>query len=84
VDGRPRAAAADDRVFVALEALEAAARDRGVDMAALALAWLLADERVTSVVVGPRRPEHLEPVGAALTLELTPAEAAELEALFGD
>ncbi|MEA2838532.1 MAG: hypothetical protein QOD89_3082 [Bradyrhizobium sp.] len=74
----------DDRVFDALEALEAAARERGVDMAALALAWLLADERVTSVLVGPRRPEHLEPVGAALTLELTPAEAAELEALFGD
>jgi len=74
----------DDRVFDALDALEAAARERGVDMAALALAWLLADERVTSVLVGPRRPEHLEPVGAALTLELTPAEAAELEALFGD
>ena len=44
----------DDRVFDALEAFEAAARERGVDMAALALAWLLADERVTSVIVGPR------------------------------
>ena len=74
----------DDRVFDALEALEAAARERGVDMAALALAWLLADERVTSVIVGPRRPQHLEPVRAALELRLTPAEAAELEALFGD
>jgi aryl-alcohol dehydrogenase-like predicted oxidoreductase len=74
----------DDRVFDALEAFEAAARERGVDMAALALAWLLADERVTSVIVGPRRPEHLEPVRAALELELTRAEAAELEALFGD
>jgi aryl-alcohol dehydrogenase-like predicted oxidoreductase len=72
----------NDRVYDALEAFEAAARDRGVDMAALALAWLLADERVTSVIVGPRRPEHLEPVRAALELRLTPAEAAELEALF--
>jgi len=74
----------NDRVFDALEALEAAARERGVDMAALALAWLLADERVTSVIVGPRRPEHLEPVRAALDLRLTPSEAAELEALFRD
>jgi aryl-alcohol dehydrogenase-like predicted oxidoreductase len=74
----------DDRVFDALEAFEAAASERGVEMAALALAWLLADERVTSVIVGPRRPEHLEPVRAALELELSPAEAAELEALFGD
>jgi aryl-alcohol dehydrogenase-like predicted oxidoreductase len=74
----------DDRVFDALEALEEAARERDVDMAALALAWLLADERVTSIVVGPRRPEHLEPVRAALELRLTPSEAAELEALFGD
>jgi aryl-alcohol dehydrogenase-like predicted oxidoreductase len=74
----------DDRVFDALEAFEEAARERGVDMAALALAWLLADERVTSVIVGPRRPEHLEPVRAAVELGLTQAEAAELTALFGD
>jgi 1-deoxyxylulose-5-phosphate synthase len=74
----------DDRVFDALEGLEGAARERGVDMAAVALAWLLADDRVTSVIVGPRRPEHLEPVRAALELELTRSETAELEALFGD
>jgi aryl-alcohol dehydrogenase-like predicted oxidoreductase len=73
----------EDRTFDALEAFEAAARDRGVDMAALALAWLLADERVTSVIVGPRRPEHLEPVRAALELRLTPTEANELTSLFG-
>src|SRR6266516_3391010 len=42
-----------DAVYDALEALE----QRG-DPATLALAWLLGDERV-SVVVGPRRPEHL-------------------------
>ena len=31
-------------------------------MAGLALAWLLADDRVTQVVVGPVRPDHLTPV----------------------
>jgi aryl-alcohol dehydrogenase-like predicted oxidoreductase len=36
------------------------------DPAELAIAWLLADPRVTAVVVGPRRPEQLAPALAAL------------------
>ena len=47
------------QVFDALEALEAMAAERGVDMAALALAWLLAHPLVNPIVVGPRRAEHL-------------------------
>ncbi len=35
-----------------------------------------------SVVVGPRRPEHLEPVREALALELSPAERDEVGSLF--
>ena len=62
----------DDRVYDALEELE-----RRGDPATLAFAWLLADERV-SVVVGPRRAEHLEPVLAALD---SPLSAAERDAL---
>jgi methylglyoxal reductase len=57
-----------DAVYDAIEALEG----RG-DPATLALAWLLADERV-SVVLGPRRPEHLRPGLAALEHPLSPAE----------
>ncbi|MFL5981068.1 MAG: aldo/keto reductase [Gaiellaceae bacterium] len=73
----------NERTFDALSAFEASARERGVSMAALALAWLLADERVTSVVVGPRNPQHLDAARAALEIRLTPAEAAELSELFG-
>jgi aryl-alcohol dehydrogenase-like predicted oxidoreductase len=65
-----------DRVFDALEALEA----RG-DPATLAIAWLLADEHV-SVVAGPRRPEHLAPVIAALESPLSPAERDALSDEF--
>jgi aryl-alcohol dehydrogenase-like predicted oxidoreductase len=72
----------DDAVFAGLETLEQRARERGTDTATLALAWLLADERVTSVIVGPRRPEHLEPPARALDLGLTPGERDELTALF--
>jgi aryl-alcohol dehydrogenase-like predicted oxidoreductase len=57
-----------DVVYDALEALE-----RRGDPATLALAWLLADERV-SVVLGPRRPEQLRPGLTALESPLSPEE----------
>jgi aryl-alcohol dehydrogenase-like predicted oxidoreductase len=64
------------RTFDALARLEAMASGRGISMAALALAWLLADERVTQIVIGPGRPEHLAPVGEALAHPLTAGERA--------
>ncbi|HLY85884.1 MAG TPA: aldo/keto reductase [Gaiellaceae bacterium] len=66
-----------DAVFDALEALE----QRG-DPTTLALAWLLADERV-SVVLGPRRPAQLAPGLAALANPLTREERAALSDEFG-
>jgi aryl-alcohol dehydrogenase-like predicted oxidoreductase len=72
----------DDAVYDGLERFEEAARDRGVDMPTLALAWLLSDPRVTAVVIGPRRPEHLEPARAALDIHLSDAERDELASLF--
>jgi aryl-alcohol dehydrogenase-like predicted oxidoreductase len=72
-----------DAVFDALEAFEREAVERGVSMAALALAWLLGVPDVTAVVVGPTRAEHLEPVREALALELDPDEHARLRGLFG-
>jgi aryl-alcohol dehydrogenase-like predicted oxidoreductase len=50
-----------DAVFDLIEGLE-----RRGDPAQEAFAWLFADERVTSVVVGPRRPGQLAPALAAL------------------
>ena len=72
----------DERVYVALEELVDAAASRGVSMAGLALAWLLSQPGVASIVVGPRRPEHLEPVREALGLELSDAEREEIGSLF--
>jgi aryl-alcohol dehydrogenase-like predicted oxidoreductase len=65
-----------------LELLREAAAERGVDTTTLALAWVLSHPRVTAVVVGPRRPEHLEPAIRALDLPLSDAERAELARLF--
>jgi aryl-alcohol dehydrogenase-like predicted oxidoreductase len=67
------------RTFGALDRLRAIAANRDVSLAGLALAWLLADERVTQVVVGPGRPEHLAPVAEAVSHPLTEQERAEAE-----
>jgi aryl-alcohol dehydrogenase-like predicted oxidoreductase len=72
----------DDRVFDALEALEAQAAERGTTSGTLAFAWLLAHPHVTAVVVGPRRPEQLRPALDALELDLSPPEREQLTALF--
>jgi aryl-alcohol dehydrogenase-like predicted oxidoreductase len=65
--------------FDALDRLQTIAASRGVSMAGLALAWLLADERVTQIVIGPGRPEQLEPVAEALANPLTAQERADVE-----
>jgi aryl-alcohol dehydrogenase-like predicted oxidoreductase len=66
----PYAHLRDDRIFDALEGLERLAEREGTTSAALALAWLLADPRISAVVVGPRRPSQLEPALAALAAEV--------------
>jgi aryl-alcohol dehydrogenase-like predicted oxidoreductase len=63
-----------DSTFAALARLEAIAASRGISLAGLALAWLLADDRVTQIVIGPGRPEHLAPVAEALANPLTAQE----------
>jgi aryl-alcohol dehydrogenase-like predicted oxidoreductase len=66
------------RTFQAIDALRAAAAERGVDTGALALAWVLSQPAVTSALIGPRRVEQFEPWLAALAIHLS---ADEREAL---
>jgi aryl-alcohol dehydrogenase-like predicted oxidoreductase len=70
----PYAPFMSDTTFDRLEALERLARESERTMAGLALAWLLADSRVTQIVVGPGRPQHLAPVREALERPLSPGE----------
>ena len=72
-----------DGVFDALETLERMAADHGLSPAGVALAWLLAEPRLTSAVVGPTRPEHLRPVVEALSNPLGVEERDELSKVFG-
>jgi aryl-alcohol dehydrogenase-like predicted oxidoreductase len=68
-----------DATFGALAKLEAIADSRGTSLAGLALAWLLADDRVTQIVIGPGRPEHLTPVAEALTHPVTEQDRSMIE-----
>jgi aryl-alcohol dehydrogenase-like predicted oxidoreductase len=72
----------NDRTFDALDELAGVAGERGTSMAGVALAWLLADDRVTQIVVGPGRPEHLEPVREALQQPLSDDERSHLDEVF--
>jgi aryl-alcohol dehydrogenase-like predicted oxidoreductase len=78
----PYADLVNDQTFRGLEQFQAAAAERGVEPAALAIAWVLSHPQVTAVVVGPRRPQQLEPALAALELRLSPQERDELAELF--
>jgi aryl-alcohol dehydrogenase-like predicted oxidoreductase len=78
----PYEAYRSDRVFGALEALEREAGERGVSMAGLALAWLLALPEITAVVIGPNRAEHLAPAVEALEIDLSSTNRDRLTEVF--
>ncbi|UVF17805.1 aldo/keto reductase [Microvirga terrae] len=55
---------------------------RGVPRAQVALAWLLHKPVVTAPIIGATKPQHLDDAVAALSLELTPEEIAQLEEAY--
>jgi 1-deoxyxylulose-5-phosphate synthase len=70
-----------EETFAALDRLRSFAREHGVSLAGLALAWLLADRRVTQIVVGPGRPQHLGPVSEALSTPLSALQQGQVTRL---
>jgi aryl-alcohol dehydrogenase-like predicted oxidoreductase len=72
----------NEPTFDALDALRAFGDRRGTSMAGVALAWLLADDRVGQVVIGPGRPAHLDPLREAIEQPLTPVERDEVGSIF--
>lgn len=66
-----------DRAVV--ERVAEVAAQRGVPMARVALAWVLAKPMITAPIVGASRPGHLDDALAALDLKLSADEIARLE-----
>jgi 1-deoxyxylulose-5-phosphate synthase len=62
-----------------VHAVQQVAEARGVKMAQVALAWVLANPGVSAPIVGATKPHHLPEAVAALDLDLTAAEAHAME-----
>jgi aryl-alcohol dehydrogenase-like predicted oxidoreductase len=69
-----------ERNFQVVDAAEAIAAAHGATVPQVAIAWLLGVEGVTAPVIGPRTLEHLEDLLGSISLELSAAERARLEA----
>jgi aryl-alcohol dehydrogenase-like predicted oxidoreductase len=69
-------------VFDALDRFEREAGERGAGSTALAIAWVLAQPGVTAVVVGPRRPEHLDAAIEAIEISRSTQDLDELGRIF--
>ncbi len=60
------------------------ARQRGQSLAQMALAWVLRDSRVTSVLIGASRPEQiLDNVRAVQNIKFSADELAKIERILG-
>jgi aryl-alcohol dehydrogenase-like predicted oxidoreductase len=69
-------------VFRGLAAFADEARALGVEMAALATAWVLHHPRVDAAIIGPRSLSHLEAAITSMTIALSDEDALRLAALF--
>jgi len=72
----------DEKIYHGLEALRAHAAERGTDTASLALAWVMSHPLVTAPILGPRKPEHLEPAKRAMEIKLTDEERDKIAAFL--
>lgn len=62
-----------------IQRLSEVADARGLPMAQVALAWMLAKPLVTAPIIGATKPHHLDDAIAALSIQLTPDEIKHLE-----
>jgi 1-deoxyxylulose-5-phosphate synthase len=77
--GKTLYAQTEDADRQVIERVARIAEGRGVSMAQVALAWMLAKPFITAPIVGATKPHHLEDAVAALSLTLSSEEIASLE-----
>ncbi|HEX8447067.1 MAG TPA: aldo/keto reductase [Sphingomonas sp.] len=68
-----------DRTYDVIDAMRIIADDKAVSVAQIALAWLLHQPVVTSVIVGAKRPDQLTDNIAATQVVLAPEDLATLD-----
>ncbi len=67
-----------ERAFACIDAMKPVAEAHGVSVAQIALAWLLHQKVVSSVIIGAKKPEQLEDNLKAAEVELSAAELDRL------
>lgn len=72
----------DEQDWAIVEAVRTVAEGRGIPMAQVALAWLLANPVVTAPIVGASKLAQLDDAIAAVEVSLTAEEVAMLEAPY--
>ena len=69
-----------ERAYDCIDVMRPIAQAHGVSVAQVALAWLLHQPQVTSVIIGAKRPEQLTDNLAATQVRLNAGELAQLDA----
>jgi len=69
-------------VLDAVAKLKPLASDAGCTLAALALAWCLRDDVISSVIIGATRPEQVDDNAAAADLDIDPAIFARMDEIL--
>jgi 1-deoxyxylulose-5-phosphate synthase len=74
----------NERMFAAVEALGAVAREAGLELVTMAVAWAMAHPAVTAPIIGASRPEQLGPSLRAAETRLAPDLKARLDELTAE
>jgi aryl-alcohol dehydrogenase-like predicted oxidoreductase len=70
-----------ERAYDVIDVMDGVAKEHGVSVARVALAWLLHQPHVTTLIIGAKTEQQLEDNLAATTLKLTPEQLAKLDAV---
>jgi len=70
-----------ERAYDVIDVMDGVAKEHGVSVARVALAWLLHQPHVTTLILGAKTEQQLEDNLAATTLKLTPEQLAKLDAV---
>jgi aryl-alcohol dehydrogenase-like predicted oxidoreductase len=73
-----------DTLLERVQQLGDVAKDLGISMAQLALAWVLREPNVAAAIVGASRPQQVEDNAAASGIELDASTLARIDDILGD
>jgi aryl-alcohol dehydrogenase-like predicted oxidoreductase len=74
----------EDDVLERVAKLEPIARDAGLSMAQLAVAWVLQNDNVAAAIIGASRPEQVTENAKASGVKLDPSTLAAIDEALGD